>query len=273
MNNEEEKKRITEIHGMVFSGPEREVKTEEPPVNRIEEALRKNRSLPPLSESVSSPAVPEKTPEPIIPKEEAYVLESQPMRKEESVQHRVLHTLPPWEKVFDDEKVPSHEAPPSPPITKASGVQSQALHKTAAPVTAEIKLKEKPAAASSSKNLTKKTPGKFTIAFRLISFGLIILVGVSALGYGGFMLYKHFSQTGSEMTSEQVLKAVGEKIELPTNENPTIATIADIEPLKEEAFFKNAKVGDKLLIYSKSKTAILFRPSEKRVIEVGPLNN
>ena len=66
--------------------------------------------------------------------------------------------------------------------------------------------------------------------------------------------------------------AVSKLMVLPTDETPTMATVSDPEKLKNQAFFVNAKVGDKVLIYTKARKAILFSPSQNKIIEVSPLN-
>jgi hypothetical protein len=58
---------------------------------------------------------------------------------------------------------------------------------------------------------------------------------------------------------------------LPT-EKPTIATVENTKKLTSQAFFKNARNGDKVLMYTQTKKAILYRPSEDKVIEVAYLN-
>jgi hypothetical protein len=68
-----------------------------------------------------------------------------------------------------------------------------------------------------------------------------------------------------------VLK-VGKLIALPTDESPTVATVTDASKVKDQPFFKNAKNEDKVLIYQKTAKAILYRPSENRIIEVGAVN-
>lgn len=74
---------------------------------------------------------------------------------------------------------------------------------------------------------------------------------------------------------EEVGKLVAEVsklIELPQEEEPTVATVTDIEKLKDQPFFQRAKNGDKVLIYTNAKKAILYSPSSKKVIEVAPVN-
>lgn len=60
---------------------------------------------------------------------------------------------------------------------------------------------------------------------------------------------------------------------LPQGEAPTIVTVANLEPLKNQPIFQNARVGDTLLIFTKAKRAILYRKSENKIIEDVPLTD
>lgn len=69
-----------------------------------------------------------------------------------------------------------------------------------------------------------------------------------------------------------ILSEVGTIFALPTDEEPTIATVTDPEKLKDQQFFQKALTADIVLIYNTSRKAILYRPSEKKIIEVGAVN-
>ena len=75
-------------------------------------------------------------------------------------------------------------------------------------------------------------------------------------------------------TAESValLDKVGKLIQLPTTETPTIATVSDVTKLAGQAFFANAKNGDKVLIFPQTKEAILYRESINKIIQVAPVN-
>ena len=70
----------------------------------------------------------------------------------------------------------------------------------------------------------------------------------------------------------RLVQEVGALIELPQGEVPTIATVSDVERLKEQPFFAKAKVGDKVLIFTNARKAILFSATSRKILEVAPLN-
>lgn len=75
------------------------------------------------------------------------------------------------------------------------------------------------------------------------------------------------SQQLKESNSQDILVNVENITEVPQNEEPTVATITDINKLKSQSFFSKAKNGDKLIIYKNSNRAILYRPSNNKIIE------
>lgn len=72
--------------------------------------------------------------------------------------------------------------------------------------------------------------------------------------------------------NKQLIEQVGKLISLPQDETPTIATVSDLSKLQGQPFFAKAQVGDKVLIYQIDGKAILFRPTENKIIELAPIN-
>ena len=68
-----------------------------------------------------------------------------------------------------------------------------------------------------------------------------------------------------------LIEKVGSLTELP-DEEPTIATVSDVTKLQDQSFFQNAQNGDKVLIFTQAKKAVLYRPSTEKVIEIAPVN-
>lgn len=103
---------------------------------------------------------------------------------------------------------------------------------------------------------------------------LAIGVGISAyvIKMKPDLLGLSLNQAQSQAEADKLISEVALLIALPTDEKPTVVTVTDLEKVKNEPFFKNAKNGDIVLIYNNARKAILFRPSERRIIEVGALN-
>lgn len=111
-----------------------------------------------------------------------------------------------------------------------------------------------------------------------IAIGVVIIL---VLGIGGYVYFKSSAQVKRASTAQPAVpldqnKAlvieVGKLMELPTDENPQIATVADITKLSSQPFFKKAKNGDKVLIYATARKAILYDPDTKKILDVAPIN-
>jgi hypothetical protein len=76
-------------------------------------------------------------------------------------------------------------------------------------------------------------------------------------------------QARAQRETQELVAQVGKLMVLPAGE-PTVATVVDAVALaKEQEFFKDAKNGDKVLIYKDK--AVLFNVEEGRIVNVGPV--
>lgn len=102
---------------------------------------------------------------------------------------------------------------------------------------------------------------------------LVILIGMSGSLYYFYSKSKEVTiQKNPKSDLEKTISQVGRLMVLPTDETPTMATVSDPEKLKDQPFFVNAKTGDKVLIYSNARKAILYSPTQDKIIEVAPVN-
>lgn len=107
--------------------------------------------------------------------------------------------------------------------------------------------------------------------------GLIILVAVVGVGLSAYLYMqvkdlKESPQVVAQKEATSLVAKVSKLVLLPEGETPTIATVSDTEALKDQAFFKDAKKGDKVLIYTQAKKAVLYSVTLNKVIDVAPLN-
>ena len=108
---------------------------------------------------------------------------------------------------------------------------------------------------------------------------ITVLTAVSIIASGSALYfygeYRNLHQNPNQVSqdeSKKLLASVGELIILPQDETPTIATVSDPEKVKNQPFFVNAKLGDKVLIYTNAKKAILYNPESNKIVEVAPIN-
>lgn len=107
---------------------------------------------------------------------------------------------------------------------------------------------------------------------------LIVLAIWGVFGATSILIAKYGSKpkapiqkTDVKMETKLLLEKIGMLYDLPTGETPTIATVSDKSKLQKQAFFAKAENGDKVLIYTDAKKAILYRPSLNKIMEVASL--
>lgn len=110
------------------------------------------------------------------------------------------------------------------------------------------------------------------------TFPVIVVLAVLlllAVGIAGYFYYQYRSaQPGVAEAKEikQLTETIGSFMVLPEGEEPTLATVTDKEKLAEQPFFQKAENGDKVLIYTNSGRAILYRPNMKKIVDVTKVN-
>lgn len=100
--------------------------------------------------------------------------------------------------------------------------------------------------------------------------GILLFLGVTAAGGYYYWQYERVKKDPTIIAQAETKFITGKIsafVDVPIDEQPSIATITDIEKLKDQSFFKKAKNGDKLIIYNKAQKAILYRPSENKIVD------
>lgn len=121
----------------------------------------------------------------------------------------------------------------------------------------------------------------FNLNIKDIKTKIIIALGILFIASAAFSvsyykkmadLKKNPQKVAQEEITEIVAK-VGKHMVLPENETPTVAVVSDPDVLKkDQPFFNNAKIGDRVLIYARALKAILYNPESDKIVEVAPLN-
>lgn len=143
------------------------------------------------------------------------------------------------------------------------------------------KIRKKKSTEQVEKVLTKKEQKQakkkkmILIGIGVVTFIIICLIVFFTVRYQNAQKEIERLTNPQEAVKEekkQLQDRVGKLVALPEGETPTIATVSDVNKLKSQAFFAKAENGDKVLIYTQAKKAVLYRPSINKVIEVAPVN-
>ena len=110
----------------------------------------------------------------------------------------------------------------------------------------------------------------------------ILVITLLIVAIGGWALFaitkyrapvqkEQLQKTEPKQEIASLVAKIGSFYDLPTGEIPTVATVSDKTKLQKQAFFAKAENGDKVLIYTNAKKAILYRPSTNKIMEDAPL--
>ena len=110
---------------------------------------------------------------------------------------------------------------------------------------------------------------------------VIIAVGIVVVG---ILVYKtSFSNQNSasvgasvvqgsdQNKADDLLQRVSQIMVLPKDEVPTTAIVTDMEPLKSQPFFKDAKIGDEVIMYPGARFIVVYDPIANKIVNAGPL--
>lgn len=106
---------------------------------------------------------------------------------------------------------------------------------------------------------------------------ILAAIIVVLLAVIGVLVWK-YQQTNSSVTSKnqdtskRIIAEVSKLYLVPTGEEPTVALIQDKSKLGDQEFFKKVDNGDYLLVYQKSKIALVYREKDNKLVNVGPVN-
>lgn len=117
----------------------------------------------------------------------------------------------------------------------------------------------------------KRVPKKFKVLLIILA-----ILTVSGFAAAGAVTLKYIeARNNPEVIAKdketELIDKVGKLVLLPSDETPSIATVADKEKLKDQEFFKDAENGDQLLIYTTAQQAILYRESTNKIVRIAPL--
>ena len=119
----------------------------------------------------------------------------------------------------------------------------------------------------------KKSYSTLRLAVGVIAIVLVLVsIGFGIYYYAQYQALKKNPSASTEQANKTLLTKLSKIMELPTDEEPQIASITDKSKLGEDPFFVNAKNDDYLIVYSKARKIIIYRESENKIINQGPFS-
>lgn len=98
---------------------------------------------------------------------------------------------------------------------------------------------------------------------------ILVLVCLALLAGGGYWYLVVQAQDVARQ-EKTLIAAVSKLVVLPVDEVPAVSTVVDEKKVDQE-FLRNAKKGDKVLLYFQAGRAVVYRPSTQQIVNVGPL--
>ena len=103
----------------------------------------------------------------------------------------------------------------------------------------------------------------------IATVGITVCLTVGAIILGQSVLPE---KTKSQVDIANVKAAVSKLMILPSNEEPTLASVQDKSKLADEFLRSKTENGDKVLVYTDSHLVIVYRPSIQKIAAVGVAN-
>lgn len=132
----------------------------------------------------------------------------------------------------------------------------------------KFKTPEKPQQQPPAAVIVKRTSYLPQVIF---ATALLLTLGLSVY------FFQQYQKTQGQLSkaildnSQPLIELIGKLVVLPSDETPTIGTVTDRSQLPNQFLFKSAENGDKILVYTNAKKAILYRPSLNKIVEMSPV--
>ena len=105
--------------------------------------------------------------------------------------------------------------------------------------------------------------------FFLLAFAAA--VATSAYYFVQYHRLKNDPTIEARKDAERVVGELSRLMIVPDDPAPVLATVSDRDQLQDQPFFRSAENGDQVVIFPSSMKAVLYRPGEKRIVDIAPL--
>lgn len=118
---------------------------------------------------------------------------------------------------------------------------------------------------------------KFKFNKNKLIFAVYVVIVLCLIFFCGVFYFKYKSLSNDQVSIDQketknILNEISKTYLMPTDEEPTIATVVDPALLKDQIFFNDALKDDNVIIFAKSGKVILYRSSTHKIINVSSIS-
>lgn len=118
----------------------------------------------------------------------------------------------------------------------------------------------------------------------ILKYNLIptLIVGcLAGLLLAGYLFYQfsrpylfNSAATKTVLNKEEMknlVEEIGKIAKLPQREDPSVATVTDINKLKDQPVFADSKNGDRVLLYTNAQKVVIYDPISRKIVNIAPL--
>lgn len=126
--------------------------------------------------------------------------------------------------------------------------------------------------AEESVIITPRKKGRFKkVLSWIVCIVLLISVFASVYFFNEYQKLKQDPTIQAKKETQRIVDELEKLMIVPEDPNTFLATITDKEKLKGQAFFDKALNGDYVIVFPSQMTAVLYRPSIKKIVSIAPI--
>lgn len=104
----------------------------------------------------------------------------------------------------------------------------------------------------------------------LIVCAILVLLGVGLyFFYSPVSNWQYSYAPATTAEVDTIAKRVSELVAVPSDEAPTVITVANPQELQRWPLFRDSQRGDKVLVYKKNGRIIIYNPTKDKIVAAG----
>lgn len=123
---------------------------------------------------------------------------------------------------------------------------------------------------TASNGVAPAKPVKSHAKRRVVATVFVAVAVIALVAAAQWYRQKADNQDQLTAANKALVAEVSRRAVLPADESPAVSTVVDSSKTNQ-AFLRDARQGDKVLLYFQSGKAVLYRPSTQQIVNMGPV--